>query len=133
MGRGKRRLRCRRRDRWLSEAKPDEVEARFFHYFPVLDDFSGKSADLPGYLLCSLLFQELRFLCLCKESSKESTRRRGEKNLPALRSTPLRAEGFLFRAIPRRAGCRSARASNEMFRSGNTGSVSDEMTGNPIL
>ena len=29
---------------------------------------------------------------------QRSTRRRGEKNLPALRSTPLRAEGFLFRA-----------------------------------
>ena len=59
---------------------------------------SGKSADLLGYLLFFLLFQELRFLCLCKESSKESTRRRGERNLPALRSTPLRAKGLRFRS-----------------------------------
>ena len=29
---------------------------------------------------------------------QRSTRRRGEKNLPALRSTPLRAEGLLFRS-----------------------------------
>ena len=35
---------------------------------------------------------------MCKESSKESTRRRGEGNLPALRSTPLRAEGYRFRS-----------------------------------
>ena len=28
---------------------------------------------------------------------QRSTRRRGERNLPALRSTPLRAESFLFR------------------------------------
>ena len=46
---------------------------------------------------------------------QRSTRRRGEKNLPALRSTPLRAR--------RR---RSARAPNEMFRAENMGSVSDE-------
>ena len=29
---------------------------------------------------------------------QRSTRRRGERNLPALRSTPLRAESFLFRS-----------------------------------
>ena len=87
---------------------------------------SCKSADLPDYLLCFLLFQELRFLCLCKESSKESTRRRGERNLPALRSTPLRAESFLFRWSPAARRRRSARAPTEMFRAGNKGSVSDE-------
>ena len=102
-------------------------KSSFFHNLLVMNYLFCKSADLQDFILCFLLFQVLRFLCLCKESSKESTRRRGEKNLPALRSTPLRAEGFLFRAIPRRASPSICLASNEMFRSGNLGSVSDEM------
>ena len=57
---------------------------------------------------------------------QRSTRRRGEKNLPALRSTPLRAESFLFRWSPAARRRRSARAPTEMFRAGNKGSVSDE-------
>ncbi|MBQ1504033.1 MAG: hypothetical protein IIZ49_01445, partial [Oscillospiraceae bacterium] len=91
---------------------------------------SCKSADLPGSLLFFLLFQELRFLCLCKESSKESTRRRGEENLPALRSTPLLAETFLFRSSAAARRRRSARAPIEMFPAGNYGSGSDEMRRN---
>ena len=35
---------------------------------------------------------------LVRRKLQRSTRRRGEKNLPALRSTPLRAEGLLFRS-----------------------------------
>ena len=34
---------------------------------------------------------------LVQRKLQRSTRRRGEENLPALRSTPLRVEGFLFR------------------------------------
>ena len=35
---------------------------------------------------------------LVRRKLQRSTRRRGEKNLPALRSTPLRTEGLLFRS-----------------------------------
>ena len=35
---------------------------------------------------------------LVRRKLQRSTRRRGERNLPALRSTPLRAEGFFFRS-----------------------------------
>ena len=37
---------------------------------------------------------------LVRRKLQRSTRRRGERNLPALRSTPLRAEGFCFRSSP---------------------------------
>ena len=37
---------------------------------------------------------------LVRRKLQRSTRRRGEENLPALRSTPLRAESFLFRWSP---------------------------------
>ncbi|MBQ3879515.1 MAG: hypothetical protein II727_04370, partial [Oscillospiraceae bacterium] len=58
----------------ISQAPPlGELSPKVTEGVPYDNYFSGKSVDLPGYLFCFLLFQELRFLCLCKESSKEST------------------------------------------------------------
>ena len=57
----------------------------------------------------------------------------GRRKSPRLAIHPsARRRSFLL-IIRCRAERRSARAPIEMFRSGNTGSVSDEMTGNPIL
>ena len=57
---------------------------------------------------------------------QRSTRRRGEKT-SRLAIHPSARRRFSLSSIRRRAGRRSARASNEMFRAGNMGSVSDEV------
>ena len=41
---------------------------------------------------------------LVRRKLQRSTRRRGEENLPALRSTPLRAENRIFRSSPAAQG-----------------------------
>ena len=55
------------------------------------------------------------------------------KKAPRLAIHPSARRRFSVSSIHRRAGRRSARAPIEMFRSGNKGSVSDEISGNPIL
>ena len=57
----------------------------------------------------------------------------GRRKSPRLAIHPSARRWSFLLIIRCRAERRSARAPIEMFRSGNTGSVSDEMTGNPIL
>ena len=75
------------------EAPQGAVAIRFFRIAHLLQicGFAGLFIVLSSVLgtpLSSLVRRKLQ----------RSTRRRGEKNLPALRSTPLRAGGFLFRS-----------------------------------
>ncbi|MBQ3879238.1 MAG: hypothetical protein II727_02965, partial [Oscillospiraceae bacterium] len=68
--------------------------------FPI----SCKSADLPGYCLCFLLFQELRFLPLWEESSKEA-HEGGEREISPPCDPPLCApKAFSFEHPPPRVG-----------------------------
>ena len=110
-----RRDRVRRRDRWLSEAKPDEVFFRADSHL-LYPSLRGRETPVAIRLSC---IADLRQICgfagffivlsfiigtplssLVRRKLQRSTRRRGEKNLPALRSTPLRAESFLYRSFP---------------------------------
>ncbi|MBQ3880709.1 MAG: hypothetical protein II727_10415, partial [Oscillospiraceae bacterium] len=50
-----------------------------------------------GFFLVLSLTLGTPLSLLVQRKLQRNTRRRGEENLPALRSTPLRAEGFLFR------------------------------------
>ena len=74
------------------EAPQEAVAIRFFRIAHLLQicGFAGLFIVLSSVLgtpLSSLVRRKLQ----------RSTRRRGEKNLPALRSTPLRAEGLIVR------------------------------------
>ena len=57
----------------------------------------------------------------------------GRENSPRLAIHPSARRKLTLSTIRRRASRRSARAPNKMFRAGNTYSVSDEMTDNPII
>ena len=96
--------------------------------FPPALSISGKSADLPGYKSFFLSFWELRFLPLWEESSKEA-HEGGERKISPPCDPPLCApKASSFDHPPPRMSP-ICRASNEMFRAGNTGSVSDEARG----
>ena len=57
----------------------------------------------------------------------------GREKSPRLAIHPSARRKLTLSTIRRRASRRSARAPNKMFRAGNTYSVSDEMTDNPII
>ena len=127
MGRGKRGLRCRRRDRWLSEAKPDEVFFRADMYFLLFQ----APANLRICRVIYLSFYSFRnsaFFSCEKKAPKKHTKAGREKS-PRLAIHPSARRRLFLSSIRGRAGCRSARAPNEMFRSGKLGSVSDEARG----
>ena len=86
---------------------------------------SGKSADLPGYLLCFLLFQGLRFLPLWEESSKEA-HEGGERKISPPCDPPLCAPEWSSFDDPPPRRTPICLAPIEMFPAGNLDSVSDE-------
>ena len=93
----------------------------------------GRKTDPPANLrICRVLFCAFyhfgnsAFFPCGKKAPKKHTKAGREKS-PRLAIHPSARRKLFLSSIRRRAGCRSARAPNEMFRSGNTGSVSDEM------
>ena len=135
-----RRDRVRRRDRWLSEVKPDEVffraDAHSRHPPPrgretpaairfLCTSHLLQICGFAGFYIVLSIISETSLSSLVGRKLQRSTRRRGEKT-PRLAIHPSARRKLSLSMIPRRAGRRSALAPNEMFHAGNTGSVSDE-------
>ena len=77
------------------------------------------------YLVLSSVFETPLSLLVQRKLQRKHTKAGREKS-PRLAIHPSARRRLLLSIIRRRAGCRSARASNEMFRSGNMGFVSDD-------
>ena len=76
------------------EAPQGAVAIRFFRISHLL-----QICGFAGFFLVLSLTLGTPLSLLVQRKLQRNTRRRGEENLPALRSTPLRAEGFLFRSF----------------------------------
>ena len=77
------------------EAPQGAVAIRFFRISHLL-----QICRFAGFFLVLSLTLGTPLSSLVRRKLQRSTRRRGERNLPALRSTPLRAQCFLFRSSP---------------------------------
>ena len=80
------------------------------------------------FLVLSLTLGTPLSLLVQRKLQRKHTKAGREKS-PRLAIHPSARRKLSLSMIPRRAGCRSALAPNEMFRAGKLGSVSDEARG----
>ena len=84
--------------RWIrrTAAKSDEVESVILSQFPCSEHVLRQICGFAGLYILLSFISGTPLSSLVGRKLQRSTRRRGERNLPALRSTPLRAGIFFF-------------------------------------
>ena len=85
---------------WLPCAKGAVSRLRLTEGVSYAEFFLRQICGFAGLYILLFIISGTPLSLLVQRKLQRSTRRRGEKNLPALRSTPLRAESFLFRSSP---------------------------------